>query len=109
MKVAASLLIDCVATFSCSELCSYTDFVVYTMLSSILHLPRTDLKTKIIDGPEILSIVQEIPIIVSVNHLFLLLLKTLNVIVNLDSNHSSIDLQQIHSHMSTDNSGECTV
>eukprot|EP00550_Attheya_septentrionalis_P003413 CAMPEP_0198293264 /NCGR_PEP_ID=MMETSP1449-20131203/16236_1 /TAXON_ID=420275 /ORGANISM="Attheya septentrionalis, Strain CCMP2084" /LENGTH=440 /DNA_ID=CAMNT_0043992781 /DNA_START=4 /DNA_END=1326 /DNA_ORIENTATION=+ len=71
VKVAASLLIDCVATFSCSELCSYTDFVVYTMLSSILHLPRTDLKTKIIDGPEILSIVQEIPIITTlVNALY---------------------------------------
>eukprot|EP00568_Trieres_chinensis_P004526 CAMPEP_0183307392 /NCGR_PEP_ID=MMETSP0160_2-20130417/17305_1 /TAXON_ID=2839 ORGANISM="Odontella Sinensis, Strain Grunow 1884" /NCGR_SAMPLE_ID=MMETSP0160_2 /ASSEMBLY_ACC=CAM_ASM_000250 /LENGTH=442 /DNA_ID=CAMNT_0025470969 /DNA_START=61 /DNA_END=1389 /DNA_ORIENTATION=- len=63
VKGAASLLIDCIATFSCNELCSYTDFIAYTIVSNILHLPRTELKAKIIDGPEILSVASEIPVV----------------------------------------------
>mmetsp|Transcript_35567 Transcript_35567/g.52978 ORF Transcript_35567/g.52978 Transcript_35567/m.52978 type:complete len:424 (-) Transcript_35567:124-1395(-) len=62
IKEAAHLLIDCIATFSCSELCSYKDFVCYAIMSNILHLPRTEIKEKIIDGPEILSIAKEIPV-----------------------------------------------
>ena len=65
VKDAASLLIDCIATFSCTELCSYTEFVVYTIVSNILYIPRTELKSKIIDGPEILSVANEIPVVVS--------------------------------------------
>mmetsp|Transcript_14606 Transcript_14606/g.31664 ORF Transcript_14606/g.31664 Transcript_14606/m.31664 type:complete len:441 (+) Transcript_14606:76-1398(+) len=63
VKDAASLLIDCIATFSCTELCSYTEFVVYTIVSNILYIPRTELKSKIIDGPEILSVANEIPVV----------------------------------------------
>jgi len=63
IKEAASLLIDCIATFSCTELCSYSDFIVYTIVSNMLHLPRTELKEKIIDGPEILAVIKELPVI----------------------------------------------
>jgi len=63
VKGAASLLIDCIATFSCGEMCSYTEFVMYTMISNLLHVPRTELKDKIVDGPEILSVASEIPIV----------------------------------------------
>jgi len=63
IKTAASLLVDCIATFSCNELSSYTDFIVYTIVTNILHLPRTELKEKIIDGPEILSVSNEIPVV----------------------------------------------
>mmetsp|Transcript_28907 Transcript_28907/g.41420 ORF Transcript_28907/g.41420 Transcript_28907/m.41420 type:complete len:435 (-) Transcript_28907:16-1320(-) len=62
-KGAASLLVDCIATFSCNELCSYSDFIVYAILTNILHLPRTEVKAKIVDGPEILSILNEIPVV----------------------------------------------
>ena len=65
VKEAASLLIDCVATFSCGELCPYPEFVVYTIISNILFLPRTELKSKIIDGPDILSVANKIPVVVS--------------------------------------------
>jgi 26S proteasome regulatory subunit N7 len=65
IKAAASLLIDCIATFSCNEICSYQDFIVYAVLSNLLHLPRPDLKTKVLDGPEILSVVNDIPVVVS--------------------------------------------
>lgn len=60
IKGAASLLIDCIATFSCAELCSYTDFIVYTIISNVLHLPRMEIKKKIIDGPEIMSVREEV-------------------------------------------------
>ncbi|CAB9528045.1 ATPase regulatory subunit 6 [Seminavis robusta] len=64
MKGAASLLVDCIATFSCNEICSYQDFIVYTILSNLLHIPRPLLKEKIIDGPEILSVASEIPVVI---------------------------------------------
>jgi len=72
VKGAAGLLIDCISTFSCTELCSYNDFILYAALSNILYLPRTELKSKIVDGPEILSIKNEIPVVVSLDvfHLY---------------------------------------
>jgi len=63
VKSSAGLLIDCIATFSCNEICTYKDFIVYTILSNILHIPRPLLKEKIIDGPEILSVATEIPVV----------------------------------------------
>lgn len=71
VKEAATLLIDCIATFSCTEICTYTEFIVYTIISNILHLPRTELKKRIIDGPEILSVAKEIPEVIKlVNTLY---------------------------------------
>jgi len=70
-KGAATLLIDCISTFSCNELCSYTDFVLYAVICNVLHLPRTDLKTKIIDGPDVRSTVADLPVVSSlVNALY---------------------------------------
>lgn len=70
VKEAASLLIDCIATFSCTEICSYTEFVVYTIITNILHLSRTELKKKIIDGPEILSVAKDIPEVINLVNTF---------------------------------------
>jgi len=61
LKGAAGLLVDCIATFSCVEFCSFNDFVVYSIVTNILHLPRTEIKKKIIDGPEIVAISNDIP------------------------------------------------
>lgn len=62
VKSASSLLIDCIATFSCTEMCTYTEFIVYTMIANVLHLPRTELKQKIIDGPEVLSVKEDVSV-----------------------------------------------
>ena len=70
IKGASSLLIDCVATFSCSELCSYKDFLVYAIITNTLFLPRPELKKKIIDGPDILSIAKEIPEVINLVNAF---------------------------------------
>lgn len=53
VKGAAALLLECVSTFTCTELCSYNDFILYTVVTNILALPRTTLKKKIVDGPEV--------------------------------------------------------
>jgi len=60
-KKAADLLLDSVATFTATELISYNTFVLYTVTTSLLSLPRADLKSKVIDAPEILQVLGEIP------------------------------------------------
>jgi 26S proteasome regulatory subunit N7 len=37
---------------------------VYAVLSNLLHLPRPDLKSKVLDGPEILSVANDIPVVI---------------------------------------------
>lgn len=61
---AAPLLLEGMATFSCNELCSYSDFLVYAMLANLLHLPRSTVHEKILQGPEILAVQLEIPNVV---------------------------------------------
>lgn len=53
---AAKLLIDSLATFTSTELCSYEQVAQYANIAGILSLDRVDLKAKIVDLPEILSI-----------------------------------------------------
>ena len=65
IKGAATLLIDCIATFSCNEICSYQSFIVYAILSNLLHIPRPEMKEKLLEGPEVLSIATDIPEVVS--------------------------------------------
>ena len=61
---AAPLLLEGMATFSCNELCTYADFLVYAMLANLLHLPRPQVHDKILQGPEILAVQTEIPNVV---------------------------------------------
>lgn len=69
IKGAAGLFLDCIATFSCNEICTYQSFIVYSIMSNVLNLSRPELKEKILDGPEVLSVATEIPIVVSVCNL----------------------------------------
>mmetsp|Transcript_25680 Transcript_25680/g.60194 ORF Transcript_25680/g.60194 Transcript_25680/m.60194 type:complete len:419 (+) Transcript_25680:157-1413(+) len=64
IKGAAAPLIDCIATFSCNEICSYEEFILYSIMSNLLHLPRPQIKAKILDGPEILSVANSIPVVI---------------------------------------------
>ena len=64
IKGAATLLIDCIATFSCNEICSYQSFIIYAIMSNLLHLPRPQIKEKLLDGPEVLSVASDIPEVV---------------------------------------------
>jgi 26S proteasome regulatory subunit N7 len=62
---SAALLLDCIATFSCNEICTYQEFIVYAIMTNLLKLSRPLLKEKILDGPEVLSVARDIPIVVS--------------------------------------------
>ncbi len=41
------------ATFTCTELCSYEMFVYYAVATNLLYLSRPLLKKRIVDGPEV--------------------------------------------------------
>jgi 26S proteasome regulatory subunit N7 len=58
---AAKLFIDSIATFTCYELMSYEQFIFFTCCLSLLHLDRVSLKQKILQSPEILSTIDQIP------------------------------------------------
>jgi 26S proteasome regulatory subunit N7 len=60
-KSATPLLLDTLATFSSSELMEYKEFVKYAVLSSMITLKRPDLNAKVINAPEILEVVNDIP------------------------------------------------
>lgn len=53
---AAKLLIDSLATFTSTELCLYEKVAQYAIITGVLSLDRVELKAKIVDSPEILSI-----------------------------------------------------
>ena len=54
-KKASALFQDGIATFSCQEICSYQEYVVYTLLTNVLHLERPLLK-KLLDSPEVRAV-----------------------------------------------------
>ncbi|KAJ3393842.1 26S proteasome non-ATPase regulatory subunit 6 [Lobulomyces angularis] len=60
-KGGVNLLLDTLATFTSVELMEYKNFVKYAILSGALTLKRPDFKAKVIDAPEILEVIHEIP------------------------------------------------
>lgn len=52
---AAHLLMDSLATFTSTELCSYEQVTQYAIVCGVVALDRVNLKSKLIDSPEILS------------------------------------------------------
>lgn len=59
---ASKLLHDGIATFSCTELCDYPEFVRYAIVTSLLYLKRPELKKSIVDGSEVLQVAKDIPV-----------------------------------------------
>ncbi|ORZ15036.1 26S proteasome subunit RPN7-domain-containing protein [Absidia repens] len=60
-KGAASQFIDTLSTFTSTEMMSYQDFVKYAVLTSIISMQRVDIKKKVLDAPEILEVISDIP------------------------------------------------
>jgi len=58
---AAQLFIETLSTFTSYELFDYKVFIFYTVVASIVSLDRVALKKKVIDAPEILTVIREIP------------------------------------------------
>ena len=60
-KRAADLFIDSVATFTCSELLEYKNFVFYTVVTSAVSQERPVIKKHILHSPDILSVIRDVP------------------------------------------------
>ncbi|GBN54250.1 26S proteasome non-ATPase regulatory subunit 6 [Araneus ventricosus] len=55
-KNAAVFFLDTVSTFTSYELMDYKTFVTYTVICSMISLPRVDLREKVVKGSEILEV-----------------------------------------------------
>ncbi|OMJ78074.1 hypothetical protein SteCoe_22182 [Stentor coeruleus] len=62
-KQAALNFLDIVATFTSTELISFTVFIQYTIITSIVSLDRATISKKVVNSPEVLSVINEIPVI----------------------------------------------
>ncbi|GAB9464483.1 26S proteasome non-atpase regulatory subunit 6 [Globisporangium polare] len=60
-KKASKLFQESVATFTATELMSYKSMIFYCVVTCVLSMSRVDLKKKIVDSPEILAVLNEIP------------------------------------------------
>ena len=60
-KAAAQLFLDTVSTFTCYELTDYKTFVSYTVICSMISLPRVELREKVVKGSEILEVLHSEP------------------------------------------------
>eukprot|EP01136_Pigoraptor_vietnamica_P044899 Opistho-1_new@22192 len=60
-KTATTFFLDGLATFTSYELMDYKSFVAYTVVSAMLSLPRVELRKKVIESPEILEALHDMP------------------------------------------------
>jgi 26S proteasome regulatory subunit N7 len=60
-SAAANLLLDTLGTFTSTELMDYKDFVRYAIYTAALTLSRPEFKAKVINSPEILEVIHELP------------------------------------------------
>jgi len=60
-KTSADLFLDTLATFSSEELFSYDKNVFYTVITSIVSLDRVSLKEKVVDSPDVSTVIKNIP------------------------------------------------
>jgi 26S proteasome regulatory subunit N7 len=63
IKGAAALYLDSLATFSATELMDYKKFVFYTVITALVSVDRPTLRDKVVNAPEILSVLLEEPIL----------------------------------------------
>ncbi|EDV28981.1 26S proteasome non-ATPase regulatory subunit 6 [Trichoplax sp. H2] len=60
-KTTATSFLDTISTFTSYELMDYKQFVIYTVVASMISLERVDLKDKVVNGSEILEVLHELP------------------------------------------------
>lgn len=60
-KKASQFFLDGLATFSATELCSFDDFVYFACITGLLSLDRVTLKTRLMESPEVLSVIKQLP------------------------------------------------
>ncbi|KAG1149897.1 hypothetical protein G6F37_003305 [Rhizopus arrhizus] len=60
-KGAATLFLDTLSTFTSTEIMSYKEFVKYAVLTSLISMKRVDIKKRVLDAPEVLEVISDIP------------------------------------------------
>lgn len=60
-KKASGLFQESIATFTSTELMSYNTMIFYAGITCVLSMNRVDLKKKIVDSPEVLAVINDIP------------------------------------------------
>ncbi|GLC35455.1 hypothetical protein PLESTB_000205300 [Pleodorina starrii] len=58
---AADLLLDSTATFTASELFPYSRLIFYAIVAALPTLSRSELKKRVVDSPEVLSVIHGLP------------------------------------------------
>jgi len=58
---AAKLLVDAVATFTATELLSFDNLIILTVLISMITLPRVELRDKVVKSPDIIQAIRDVP------------------------------------------------
>lgn len=71
-KKGGQLFVDALPTFTATELISFHDFVGLTVLANLLRLgwagQRAELRKKILDSPEVLQVIDDMPHVKSLAH-----------------------------------------
>jgi len=61
LKRAAELFMSSIATFTCTELMSYKDFVFYTVVTAMVTQDRKTIRKEVVHSPDILAVIRDIP------------------------------------------------
>ena len=56
LKTASMLLLETLGTYAVEELMPHVDFVRCTVVASLPHLPRLEMKSKLLDSPELAAV-----------------------------------------------------
>jgi 26S proteasome regulatory subunit N7 len=52
------LLIESIATFTCTEVCSYETFMLYAVAAAVLTLGRAQLKKEVVKNPQVIAVLR---------------------------------------------------
>jgi len=63
IRKASELLLECIATFTCTEICSYQQFMFYTIVTSMINLSRTQMKTQLVKNAQVTATIRDAPVI----------------------------------------------
>lgn len=58
---ASKLLLDSIATFTCTELFSYERFIFYAVVAAIVGVDRVTLRDQVLKSPDVLQVLDETP------------------------------------------------
>ncbi len=58
---AADLFLSSIATFTCTELMSYREFVFYAVVTAMVTQPRKTLRKEVVHSPDILAVIRDLP------------------------------------------------